>query len=55
MKFCTDIHDPQRRKPNDFGDPPDFSSRSTIRFTTSSNNGLIGVTNPIVSLVVLIV
>ncbi len=25
MKFCTNIHDPQRMNPNDFGDPVTFT------------------------------
>ena len=30
MTFITDIHDPQRMNPNDFGDP-DLSSNSNLR------------------------
>lgn len=30
--FCTDIHDPHRMNPNNFGEPP------TLRLASSSSN-----------------
>lgn len=32
MKFGSDIHDPRRMNPTDFGDPSGFFSGATMRF-----------------------
>lgn len=41
MKFVTDIHDPQRRNPNDFGDPLTFHLPPQVeRLKTTQRCGL---------------